>query len=62
MYKGMDINRVKVGTNRPGIQYDKNGTHYNIEYDNSASNSRRHGEVIRARDPASMVELNLLKK
>ncbi len=57
----VDVNGNKVGTNRPDVQYDKNGDHYVVEYDNVPKNSADHGNVIQANDPKAIVDLNLLK-
>lgn len=46
-----DINRNKVGSNRPDIQYDKGGKHYNIEFDTDPRASQGHQNVLRNRDP-----------
>jgi hypothetical protein len=56
----VDVNGNRVGDNRPDLQYNKDGCHYCVEYDNSLDNSVRHGEVIRANDPNARVELNRL--
>jgi hypothetical protein len=58
----VDVNGNKVGTNRPDIQYDQNGCHYCVEYDNSQANSVKHGQVIQGNDPNTQVILNLLNK
>ncbi len=56
----VDFNGKRVGNNLPDIQYDKNGQHYTIEYDNIKRNSIKHGEVIKKNDPNANVELNIL--
>ena len=56
----VDVNGNKVGTNRPDIQFDQGGCHHCVEYDTIPRNSTRHGEVIRANDPKTKVELNQL--
>jgi hypothetical protein len=56
----VDVNGNKVGTNRPDVQYDKNGCHNCVEYDTVPRNSTKHGEVIRRNDPNTKVELNNL--
>lgn len=58
----VDVNGNNVGTNRPDIQYDQNGCHYCVEYDNSQANSVRHGQVIQGNDPNASVILNLLNR
>lgn len=40
-----------VGRNRPDIQYDIEGIHYNIEYDTSHKSSLNHQSVLPANDP-----------
>jgi hypothetical protein len=57
----VDVDGYNVGTNRPDLQYDVDGKHYNVEYGNSTRNSERHGEQIRRNDPISGVELNMLR-
>ncbi len=63
----VDANGKRVGNNRPDLQYDqwdgqaRKWKHYNVEYDNNASNSAAHGEKIRTNDPNAGVELNILK-
>jgi hypothetical protein len=56
----VDVNGNKVGTNRPDLQYDKSGCHRCVEYDTVPRNSTRHGDVIRANDPKTKIELNQL--
>lgn len=56
----VNVDGEKVGTNRPDIQYDKDGCHYCVEYDHVPQNSTRHGDQIKANDPKAKVELNLL--
>ena len=58
----VDANGNRVGDNRPDLQYDLDGRHYNVEFDHNAANSARHGAQIRANDPNAAVELNLLPK
>jgi hypothetical protein len=53
----VDAKGNKVGTNRPDIQYDKNGTHYCVEFDTNPSNGSRHDAAIQKNDPAANVEL-----
>ena len=47
----IDINGNRVGTNRPDLQYDYNGKHYNLEWDNSTRASARHRRVVTRNDP-----------
>ena len=58
----VDANGNRVGDNRPDLQYDLDGRHYNVEFDHNVANSARHGAQIRANDPNAAVELNLLPK
>jgi len=53
----VDVNGNNVGANRPDIQYDKNGKHNAIEYDNVPANGTAQGLVIKQNDPAAIVEL-----
>jgi RHS repeat-associated protein len=54
----VDAQGNKVGTNRPDIQYDKDGVHHVVEYDTIPANGTKHGEVIFQNDPNAMLELN----
>ena len=56
----VDVNGNRVGSNRPDLQYDQHGCHNCVEYDNSTTNSFRHGEQIQANDPDTNIELNKL--
>jgi RHS repeat-associated protein len=47
----VDINGNTVGKNRPDIQFDKNGIHYNIEYDTTTMGSLKHQNQIPMNDP-----------
>lgn len=58
----VDVNGNKVGNNRPDIQYDLDGIHYNIEIDTNASRSEMHGNVIRQNDPNAKIELIIIEK
>lgn len=49
-------NGNRVGNNRPDVQYDYNGQHYNVEFDNNSSNSVKHERTIRENDPNSQIE------
>ncbi len=57
----VDVDGNRVGNNRPDIQYDKDGVHYNIEVDNSHKNSINHGKTIQKNDPNSNVELIIIE-
>jgi hypothetical protein len=50
----VDINGNKVGTNRPDLQFNKNGRHYNLEWDNSTRASARHRRVVTKNDPKAI--------
>ena len=52
----VDINGNRVGNNRPDVQYDYNGQHYNVVFDNNSSNSVKHERTIRENDPNSQIE------
>ena len=58
----VDVNGKKVGNNRPDVQYDRDGVHYNVEFDTNAKNSNKHGDVIQHNDPNSKVMLNIIEK
>ena len=58
----VDINGMKVGNNRPDIQYDFNDIHYNVEYDYKIKNSQKHYQTIVDNDPNSVVDLHILTK
>ena len=49
----VDVTGTIVGRNRPDIQYDLDGIHYNIEYDTSYKSSLNHQRVIPANDPSA---------
>jgi RHS repeat-associated protein len=53
----VDASGNKVGTNRPDLQYDQGGCHRCVEFDTVPRNSTRHGDVIRANDPKTKIEL-----
>ena len=53
---------MKVGNNRPDIQYDLNYIHYNVEYDYKTKNSQKHYRTIIDNDPNSVVDLHILTK
>ncbi len=56
----VDASGKKVGSNRPDVQYDKDGQHHNVEYDNIERNSVKHRDVISRNDPNSKIETNIL--
>ena len=49
----VDINGNTVGKNRPDVQFDKDGVHYNIEYDTTVKGSMKHQKEIPLNDPNS---------
>ena len=51
----------KVGNNRPDVQYNKDGQHYNYEVDRSAANNTAHEQVIKSNDPNSIFEGEIIK-
>ena len=59
--KQVNIDGVTVGNNRPDIQYDKKGIHYNIEVDNHISNNVRHESVIKQNDPKAVFQSVIIK-
>ncbi|MFN8337418.1 MAG: hypothetical protein U0T36_00180 [Saprospiraceae bacterium] len=50
----VDINGNSVGTNRPDLQFNKGGNHYNLEWDNSARASARHKRFVSGNDPKAI--------
>ncbi len=56
----VDINGNRVGDNRPDLQYDLDGQHYNVEWDYNQNRSDQHGQTIRNNDPNSICVLNKL--
>ena len=50
----VDVNGNTVGRNRPDLQFDRNGRHYNLEWDNSARASRNHRRVVTRNDPSAI--------
>ncbi len=55
-----DADGNKVGDNRPDLQYDLDGTHYNFEYDNTDAGSQAHQQVLPGNDPNAINEFNIL--
>jgi RHS repeat-associated protein len=53
----VDVNGNNVGGNRPDVQYNLNGQHYNVEIDTDPLNSIQHFRTINANDPVSPIEL-----
>ncbi len=58
----VDIDGNKVGTNRPDVQFDKNATHHNLEWDNSKAASQKHQKQVNANDPNAKNKFWLLRK
>jgi len=56
----VDLHGNSVGNNRPDVQYDLNGDHYNVEFDKNATRSAEHGETIRQNDPDSVCITNMI--
>ena len=57
----VDINGNKVGNNRPDIQYNKDGKHYNVEIDRNIRNNKRHQTKIKENDPDSEFEGKIIE-
>lgn len=57
----VDVNGNVVGNNRPDLQYNIDGVHYNFEVDRSEVNSERHRSVILNNDPYSVFEKRIIK-
>lgn len=47
----VDVNGNKVGSNRPDLQYDRDGIHHNVEVDTSDKGSLNHQNIIPLNDP-----------
>ena len=60
--KQVDFEGNTVGNNRPDVQYNKDGIHYNIEYDTKSASLNKHKKTIPQNDPNSINEFNLIKK
>lgn len=48
----LTINNI-VGNNRPDLQYNQNGVHFNVEFDTNLRSSEKHQKVIPQNDPAA---------
>ncbi len=57
----VDINGNKVGSNRPDVQYDLNGQHYNVEFDTHPENGLKHQQTVQANDPNAKVILKTVE-
>lgn len=53
----VDENGNNVGNNRPDVQYDLDGVHYNVEFDNNPSSSYNHFSNIFDNDPDRHIDL-----
>jgi len=54
----VDAQGNRVGNNRPDVQYDRDGTHHNVEYDTNQRSSDRHRPTIERNDPNASNEFN----
>ena len=59
--KQVDVNGNIIGHNRPDIQWDNNGTHYNYEVDRTPKNSQKHEDIIKKNDPNSIFYRKIIK-
>jgi hypothetical protein len=50
----VDAHGNQVGRNRPDIQFDRNGKHYNREIDTRSANSRDHLNQLNRNDPGAV--------
>ena len=57
----VDVHGNVVGNNRPDLQYNVDGIHYNFEVDRSEVNSERHRSAILNNDPYSVFEKRIIK-
>ncbi len=51
----------KVGRNRPDLQYDRDGKHYNIEWDTNPRASARHQTTVSGNDPNAVNKFYIIK-
>jgi len=49
----VDVNGDKVGSNRPDLQYNRDGVHHNVEIDTKDTGSLGHQKTIPQNDPNS---------
>ena len=57
-----DAQGVRVGQNRPDLQYtDRNGIRHYIEYDQDPASGAAHAQRIQANDPAGVVQTKRVK-
>ncbi len=47
---------------RPDVQYNKDGKHYNVEFDWKISSSEKHRKVVTPNDPNAVNEFRIIKK
>jgi hypothetical protein len=47
----IDVNGNLAGTNRPDLQYNRDGVHHNVEVDTTLSGSAGHQATVPAKDP-----------
>ena len=59
--KQVDFEGNTVGNNRPDVQYNKKGKHFNVEYDTKTESMNKHKKTISQNDPNSTNEFNLVK-
>ena len=52
---------MSIGNNRPDIQYDENGQHYNVEFDTHPENGLKHQQTVQANDPNAKVILKTVE-
>jgi len=54
----VDVNDVRVGINRPDLQYTLNGQRFYEEFDTSlSSRGRVHAARLKANDPFGIIKL-----
>ncbi|CAK7026722.1 MAG: hypothetical protein DELT_02603 [Desulfovibrio sp.] len=58
----VDVNGVKVGNNRPDIQYDLDDIHHNEEFDTKKSQSDKHKKTVPKNDPKAKNRFWKVKK
>jgi len=60
--KQVDFNGNTVGNNRPDAQYNLNGKHYNIEFDNNSRQMKKHQLEVSGNDPDAINKFYKLTK
>ncbi len=58
----VDVNGNVVGSNRPDVQFDKDGIHTNVEYDSKKNSSLNHKKVLENNDPKARNKFYLINK